>query len=644
MLQRIAKANSNDPATSPALGGDGRSLRNWLDARTGYRRGIRVLLGRQLPDGPRWGLSVAACLLWLVMVQVATGFLLMTTYSPSLSTAWASVHFIERDGAGAFLRGVHHFAAQAMIVLLAVHLIRVVLTATFRAPRELVWISGLLLIPLVLVWTVTGNPLSGSQRGMAQIDVEGNIIATTPLVGPILQRVLIGGDRVGNLTLTHLYFLHVALLPLLGAGLLGVHLWQLYRHSLSGSPQLDQPPRRLPYWPHQTVRNMVVLTLILGAVAMLAAKYGARLEMPADPEIEHAPRPEWYFLALFELRRHFNGPWELVATVLIPLAVLSFLVCLPLIDSHCTRRISFVFRYGVVILCCSAWGWLTASSLARDRNDAEYRASEEQMDRLSARARQIADGRGIPVDGAVALLRNDSKTQGPRLFARHCQSCHSHSDADGNGQIAREPSAPNLYRFASREWIAGLLDPRQIDGANYFGRTKAAQGDMVGFVHKTFDAAKSPEKRLAIAGRLQSVAAALSAESARNDEADRNRRDRAHVADGIRLMAGEFACTDCHRFHDKGELGSAPDLTGYGSREWLKGMISNPAHERFYGKDRSDRMPAFLANSPDAGSNLLSPGELDLLVDWLRGEWYEPPTGADSVRGDNNSLAHNASH
>jgi len=644
MLQRFANASSHDPAASLTPGCVGWSLRNWLDARTGYRRGIRVLFGRELPDGPRWGLSVAACLLWLVVVQVVTGFLLMTTYSPSLSTAWASVHFIERDGAGAFLRGVHHFAAQAMIVLLAVHLIRVLLTATFRAPRELVWITGLLLIPLVLVWIITGNPLSGSQRGMAQIEVEGNIVGTTPLIGPILQRVLIGGDRVGNLTLTHLYFLHVALLPLLGACLLGVHLWQLYRHGLSGSPQFDQPPRRLPYWPHQTVRNMVILALVLGTVAVLAAINGARLEMPADPEFEHTPRPEWYFLALFELRRHFNGPWELVATVLIPLAVLSFLFCLPLIDSHCTRRISVAFRYGVVILCCSTWGWLTASSLARDRNDAEYRASEAQMDRLSARSREIADGRGIPVDGAVALLRNDSQTQGPRLFARHCQSCHSHSNADGKGLIAREPSAPNLYRFASREWIAGLLDPKQIDGANYFGRTKAAQGDMASFVHKTFDAAKTPEKRSALAGRLQTVAAALSAEAARNDEAVQNRRNRSSVVEGIRLMSAEFACTDCHRFHDKGELGSAPDLTGYGSREWLKGMISNPARERFYGKDRGDRMPAFLANSAEAGSNLLSPGELDLLVDWLRGEWYEPPTGGDSVRGDKNSLAHNASH
>ena len=142
----------------------------------GYRRGFQILLGRELPEGPKWGSAIPVCLFWLVIVQAGTGLLMMTTYSPSLTTAWASVHFIDRDPAGAFLRGVHHYAAQMMIAILFVHLIRVLFRAAFQAPRELVWITGVLLIPLMLAWAITGNPLSGSQQGMAQIDVEGNIV------------------------------------------------------------------------------------------------------------------------------------------------------------------------------------------------------------------------------------------------------------------------------------------------------------------------------------------------------------------------------------------------------------------------------------------------------------------------------------
>lgn len=595
-------------------------LRDWLDARTGYRRGLQVLFGRQLPDGPKWGYSIASCLLWLVVVQIVTGFLMMMTYSPSLTTAWASVHFIQRDAAGAFLRGVHHYTAQAMIVLFFVHLIRVLLTGAFRAPRELVWITGLLLIPLVLVWTITGNPLPGSQRGMSQIDVEGNILGATPGIGPMLQRLLIGGDQVGNLTLTHLYFLHVALLPLLGGILLTVHVWQVYRHGLSAEPHPERSLKPLPYWPHQSVRNMIVLTLVLGAIAGLAWKLGTPLEVPADPTIEHSPRPEWYFLSLFELRRYFNGPWEVVATVVIPLAILLFLISVPWIDAVCSRRVGKAFRSSVVVLCCGAWGWLTFSSLARDHDDADYQASEAHLATLSARARELADGEGIPVEGAVALLRNDPKTQGPILFARHCSSCHSHSDSKGGGIVADDPTAPNLFHFAGRDWIAGLLDPEKIAGPQYFGNTAAAEGDMVYTVQDAFESAEDDEARKTLIDQMDAVATALAAEAAHPGK----QFDKQRVAEGVRLMTEELGCTDCHRFHDEGDLGMAPDLTGYGSREWLLGMISDPNHERFYADDRNDRMPAFYANPHDPAGNVLSQSELELLVDWLRGQWYEP--------------------
>jgi mono/diheme cytochrome c family protein len=95
------------------------------------------------------------------------------------------------------------------------------------------------------------------------------------------------------------------------------------------------------------------------------------------------------------------------------------------------------------------------------------------------------------------------------------------------------------------------------------------------------------------------------------------------VAAGRELIAGEFACIDCHKLHDNGDLGLAPDLTRYASREWLTAFISNPEHERFY-PSTNDRMPAFAPNAEDTSTNRLSPEELALVVAWLRGEWYEP--------------------
>lgn len=604
------------PAKSPSR----HAWLDWLNDRTSYRYGLRVLFQRELPDGPKWGYSIASCLLWMIVIQVVTGFLLMTTYSPSLATAWASVHFIERDASGAFLRGVHHYAAQAMFVLFLAHLIRVLLTAAFRAPRELVWVTGLLMIPLVLAWAITGNPLSGSQRGISQIDVEGNIIATTPIVGPLLQRILIGGDRVGNLTLTHLYFLHVGLLPALATALLTFHLWQVYRYGLSsGSTSGTTTPQK--YWPQQSVRNMIVLSIVLGTVSILAWKVGAPLEVPADPEIEHSPRPEWYLLSLFELRHYFNGPWEIVATLIIPMAVLLFLISVPRIDVACSRRVSAVFRVSVVVLFFGGWSWLTLSSMARDRQDEQFQASEAHLRELSERARMLADRHGVPLEGASALLRNDPKTRGPRLFARHCANCHSHTDESGQGIVAVESSAPNLYGFGTRRWVAELLDPDKISGPEYFGNTRAAEGDMAGTIHDLFDSASSDEERTELTAQMDAVALALAHEAGyvlvtQPDDAAQTR-----LNEGRELI--NTSCIDCHKFHDEGDLGSAPDLTGYGSADWLRGMISDPNGERFYPDDLNDRMPAFHSQPHAASGNMLSEDELNLLIAWLRQEWDE---------------------
>ncbi len=594
---------------------------DWLDDRTEYRRWLAPIRRRVLPSGPKWSYSIASCLLWLFIVQLITGLLLMLSYSPSTTTAWASVHFIEQSAAGSFVRGLHHFTSHALIVLCGVHIVRVLLIRAFRVPRELLWITGLLLVPLLLVWAISGNPLSAGQRGMSQVEVEGNIIGSTPLIGPIVQRILIGGDAVGHLTLTHLYFLHVGLLPLLVIGLLIVHIGQVYRHGLtlvSGSES------RVPYWPYQTVRNMTLLTLMLGMIGFVSWHFGAPLDAPADPTLTHTPRPEWYFRSLFELRRYFTGDWEFVATVLIPAGVLGFFVLLPLWDQKLSPRGSAVVRVLVVLIGVGSWSGLTAMSYVRDWRDAEFQTSQRDTELLAIRSRELADRGPLPPEGPLSLLRDDPKTQGPLLFARHCASCHSHASADGIGIAASEPSAPNLRGFGTTDWIAGMLDPKRIVSAHYFGHTKFIDGEMASKVQELFDGLDRDATQK-MRGDLLLAARALAAEATMPHRTEADAADSAEILRGRELMVGSLSCTDCHRFREHGELGSAPDLTGYGSRDWLLGLIGNPRHERFYADDRNDRMPAFAEDTQHPERNILSPRELALIVDWLRGDWYDPP-------------------
>jgi len=596
-----------------------RSCLNWFDERTGFRRMLAPVTRRVLPLGPRWSLVTASCLLWVLVVEVVTGLLLMASYSPSTTTAWASVHYLEQIDGGSFLRGLHFFAGQALIILFGLHTIRVLLAAAFRAPHELVWATGLFLIPLILVWAITGNPLAGTQKGYSQIEVEGNIIGSTPVVGPVVQRILIGGDEVGHLTLTHLYFLHVALMPLLVGCLLVVHVGQVYRHGISTDHGVAPTSSATPYFPYQTIRNLVAVSVVLAIVAGLALWYGAPLDAPADPELPRATRPEWYFLFLFELRGYFVGELEYVATVVIPVAVLALLLAMPLIDRMLPERLGKAVRYAVVLAGVGTWTSLTAASAVRDWNDPAFQTAAREAEELGDRAGVLAARGEIPPEGAAALLRHDAKTQGPALYTQHCASCHAWLDEAGRGIASEEPSAPNLYGFASRNWLADMMDPETIDTHAFFGNTihnGEEGGMMVDYVQNTLPDYEPDD--------IRKMVMALSAEAELASQADLEARDGDEIAEGIELLTAELGCIDCHMFHEEGDLGTAPDLTGYGNREWLAGMIADPNHERFYPDDTNDRMPAFAPRPAEPQENLLQPREIQILVDWLRGEWYEP--------------------
>jgi ubiquinol-cytochrome c reductase cytochrome b subunit len=233
----------------------------------------------------------------------------------------------------------------------------------------------------------------------------------------------------------------------------------------------------------------------------------------------------------------------------------------------------------------------------------------------------LAAAQGIPSSGAVNLLREDPFVQGPKLFARNCASCHRYDGHNGLGLHPKDSqSASDLKGFASREWIAGLLDPAHVATTNFFGGTKFANGKMVKFVKKDV-AAYSPQQK----EQLRKVVVALSAEAKLGSQASQDAKDASEIAAGRELIRGDINCTECHAFGKPDEDATGPDLTGYGSREWLASFISNPAHPKFYGK-RNDRMPKF------ADDKILDTKAIGFIADWLRGEWYEPQTIAGRAR------------
>jgi ubiquinol-cytochrome c reductase cytochrome b subunit len=590
------------------------SLFNWIDQRTGARKLLHEALFENVPGGARWRYVWGSTLVFCFTVQVITGLFLWLAYSPGSQTAWESVYFIQHQMTGGwFLRGLHHFTAQAMTVLLLLHLLQVVIDGAYKAPREINYWTGVLLLVLVLSLSLTGYLLPWDQKGFWATRVATNIAAITPVVGPALQQIVVGGADYGHHTLTRFFALHAGIIPGLIIAFIGLHVYLFRKHGLT--PKEPRRQRDEPFWPRQVMCDAVACLAVLAVVLTLVlVNHGAPLGAPADASEQFsAARPEWYFLFLFQFLKYFPGGTEVWGAIVIPTVLLLLVGALPLLG-----RWNFGHRFNLGFLGAMLAGvaLLTWLAVAEDRSKPEYVAAVKAADFEAERVLALAQApSGIPTAGAVTLLRADPLVQGPKLFARNCASCHRYDGHDGLGlQPKDKQSASDLKGFATREWLEGLLNPATVDSVKYMGGSKHKDGEMVKWVKEnvpTFNASSQEQ--------LKQALTALSAEAGLKSQKAADLRDVAIIGAGAKLLVShDLGCIDCHTVLNKSDGGEAPDLTGFGSRQWLTAFISNPKHESFYG-ERNDRMPAFGADGR------LTETEIGLISDWLRGDWYVAP-------------------
>ena len=606
-----------------------KALIDWLDSRTGCRKLLHEALYENVPGGSRWRYVWGSALTFALAVQFITGLFLWLAYIPGAQTAWESVYYIQNEMTGGWLlRGIHHFTAQLMTVLLVLHFMQVMIDGAYKAPRELNFWFGLGLLGLVLALSLTGYLLPWDQKGYWATRVATNIAGITPVIGPDLQRLIIGGTEYGHHTLSRFFALHAGWLPA-GVVLLVVgHIYLFRKHGLTAA----EPRRKRdePFWPDQVLKDGVAALAVMATVLLLIlwprltgshAPLGAELTAPADPSEQFsAARPEWYFLFLFQLLKYFPGESEIWGAIILPSILMGVIFLMPFLGRW---RLGHRFNLGMLFSLLVGIGLLTWLAKTEDARSPSYRAAlrsaEQEAERVKILARSPS---GIPSSGAVTLLRNDPLTQGPKLFARNCASCHRYGGHDGlEGTPKDAPSASDLKGFASREWITGLLDPARISTAHYFGGSKFADGKMARFVKKDIAALDAPGRTL-----LVSAIAALSAEAGLKSQHTLDQKDASLVKVGQEALRSDtLRCTECHVFGKPDEDATGPELTGYGSKAWLMAFIRDPSHARFYGK-RNDRMPLF------GKEQILDEAAIGLLADWLRGEWYEPAAVADRAQ------------
>jgi ubiquinol-cytochrome c reductase cytochrome b subunit len=545
----------------------------------------------------------------------------MLTYSPSSSTAWGSVYYIsEQMQLGWFVRGLHHFGAQAMVVLLGVHLIQVLWAGAYRAPREVNWWFGMALMFLTLGFSLTGYLLPWDQKGYWATKVATNIAGGTPGLGPAIQRVVVGGAEYGNQTITRFFGLHVGVLPALLIMCLAAHVILFRKHGVTASRNARGMGE---FWPEQFFLDMVASVAVLGVVVLLVvSEHGAPLDAPADPSSDNYPaRPEWYFLSLFQMLKYFPGDREVIGTVIVPTAIMIVLFSLPLFDKVLPGKLAHFLACSFVFALFGGVGYLTYEAMKSDAADPQFQASRKKADEARQRALVLAGNPayGIPPEGASYVLMRDPLTHGRAVLEAKCLSCHYFDgkgvmtlDASGRPAMS-EQDASDLKDYGSRAWLWRLLENPK--SPSIFGSVPQCDG-MVEW-KKTSKLTPQQLSDVAdfVASFAQIPADVTAAEWSANPDLTKT--------PGLEPFVKE--CGQCHLVGDSGltdgGLRDSPDLFAWGSPQWITRMIKKPgAPDRYGFLDQKDQMPSF--------ADQLTENDVETVVRYLKNDYLGAPKSA----------------
>lgn len=280
--------------------------------RNRFGEGLELLLAKKKVPQHRHSLwyYLGGMTLFLFFVQVVTGILLLLYYRPSPGEAFESVQFVMTQVKfGWLIRGLHSWAANLLIFVAMLHMFSTFFFKSYRTPRELTWVTGMMLFFLLLGFGFSGYLLPWNELAFFATKVGTEMMSAVPFIGNWLMKVFRGGEDVTGATLTRFFGIHVAILPLLTTGLLGLHLLLVQHFGMSTPPSVERdfkaagkPVPQMPFFPNFLLRDLIGWYLALGILAALAGLFPWELGVKADAfaVTPAGIKPEWYFLYMFQ--------------------------------------------------------------------------------------------------------------------------------------------------------------------------------------------------------------------------------------------------------------------------------------------------------------------------------------------------------
>ncbi|HQR05559.1 MAG TPA: cytochrome b N-terminal domain-containing protein [Gemmatales bacterium] len=452
-----------------------RSVGKWFDARLGLREAVMPVLKHPIPRGAAgpmgWWYVFGSASLTLLLIQILTGIALALVYVPSADKAYESLLFLNyQQPLGWFLRALHYYAGSGMIVMMLVHMTQVFLHGSYKYPRELTWVLGVLLLLCTMGMFFTGQVLRWDPDAYWGLAIGGSMAGRVPVAGPWLVQILLGGPVIGGDSLSRFFTLHVFVIPASLIFFLIIHLWLVIKYGISAPPvpgeKVDpktyhegyekELKNGVPFLGDAMLKDILFSSLAVIVIVIIAAVVGPKGPTgPPDPALAGAnPRPEWPFLWLFALLSLSPPAAETFLILVFPLLLIGILFLVPFISNRGERAPSR--RPGAVltvIVIYTILGTLT------------YQGA------TSPWSPEMTAWSGDPIPINMVKDKTPLQLQGALIFQnKSCRNCHALEGSGGR-------RGPDLTTVGTRLTRDQLID--QVSNGTPGGGNMPAFGKQI---------------------------------------------------------------------------------------------------------------------------------------------------------------------
>jgi ubiquinol-cytochrome c reductase cytochrome b subunit len=453
---------------------------SWFDERTGIKHLTHEALDEPIPGGARIAYVFGSGLLYILFSQIITGVFLAMYYVASADHAHTTVAYITKAvTGGSFVRSLHSYGSSAMVVTLVAHLAQTYFWGAYKGRRELLWLSGLILFALVIGMAFTGYLLPWDQKAYFATAVGTNIAGEVPLIGDWLKSLMRGGTEMGTLTLSRFFVAHVFLIPACIFAFVGTHVF-LFRKAGSAGPikadPIEPKLKKEQFYPKQVIYDIVFATILVGILGLLSYLSPVELGPKANPaDTNFMPRPEWYYLPIFQWLKYWAGPKVIIGIVIIPALIIGFLALLPFYDKTKERRPwkrpiaagSFLLVIGVLIFL----GWQSGNDDSRDPSTAKQLTKQSEETEAFMKAAFQPELAGATLAAKNVELADPVAAQGKKIFTDNsCDGCHGDNgtgtDAGpklmGIGEKYNHDALLTLLKVPTQKMKDGNMDPVEL--------------------------------------------------------------------------------------------------------------------------------------------------------------------------------------